>query len=144
MKAIIQKALKVMEASFVSGTDKYNTSGLVMDYCRLQLGLEKDEVFAVLFMDSHYRMLGFERMFTGTVNQSNVFLRPIVRRMLDLNASKMILVHNHPSGITKPSDSDIQITKHFKTICDALDCQIVDHIIVSAVDVLSMASGGFI
>lgn len=144
MEKIIKKALKVMEDSFEGGGEKINTSGLVMDYCRLQLGAEKDEVFAVLFMDNSLRLLKFERFFTGTVNQSAVYMRPIARRMLELNACKMILVHNHPSGITKPSESDIKLTRDFKKVFDALDCQIVDHIIVSALEVTSMANSGLI
>lgn len=142
MHSIIQKALKVMESEFKQGTDKLNSSKLTVDYCRLQLGMEKDEVFAVLFMDNHFKMLSFEIFFRGTVNQSGVFMRPIARKMLELNAAKMILVHNHPSGDTTPSNADINITREFKKIFDALDCQVVDHIIVSSTGSYSMMEKG--
>lgn len=139
---IIKKALKVMEESFKEGTDKLNSATLTMDYCRLQLANEKDEVFSIIFLDNHLRMLGFDKMFRGTVNQSSVHLRPIVRKALELNAAKIIFAHNHPSGIVKPSESDLQITRKFKKVLDALDCKLVDHVIVSPIAAYSMRERG--
>ena len=131
-----------MEEAFTEGEGKYNQSALTKDYCRLQIGAEKDEVFAVMFLDNHLRLLEFTRFFTGTVNQSSVFMCPIVRKMLDLNAAKIILTHNHPSGIVKPSASDIELTKQFNKVFTQLDCPIVDHIIVLPAASLSMVETG--
>lgn len=142
MNEIIQQALKVMESEFIERGDKINHSALVKDYCRLQLGSEKEEVFAVLYMDSNLRMLSFDKLFRGSIAESSVPPRAIARRLFELNASKMILVHNHPSGIVKPSDADIDITKNLSDLFAQLDCKVVDHIIVSEVDALSMAEKG--
>lgn len=143
MKAI-QKALKIMEAEFkgAESEESYTTSQKVKDYCRLQLGNELDEVFAVMFMDSRNRLLTFEKLFRGTVNEANVFLRPIVRRVLETNASKVILTHNHPSGDCTPSASDIAITKTFADFLVQINCQVLDHIIVSAKGTLSLIEEG--
>ena len=142
MDKLIKKALRVMEEAFTEGTEKFSQSGYVKDYCRLKIGQEKDEVFCVIFLDNHLRLLEFKEFFRGTVNQSSVFLRPIVRRALELNASKIILTHNHPSGIVTASKADIEITKRFNNILTELDCEIVDHIIVSPTNSLSMVETG--
>jgi DNA repair protein RadC len=141
---IIQRALKVMEADF-KGADceeQYSTSEKVSAYCRLQLGGELDEVFGAMFMDNSNRLIAFEKLFRGTINEANVFLRPIARKVLELNASRVIFTHNHPSGNCKPSEADIVLTKHFSAFLKQIDCKVLDHIVVSATNSVSMLEEG--
>lgn len=139
---IISQALKVMESQFIEPQDKINSSELAKNYCRLQLGLEKDEVFGVLFLNSQNQLIAFERMFQGSIAESQVYLRPIVRKVLEHNAARMILTHNHPSGSTKPSDADIRLTRDFMAFFRQIDCPVVDHIIVTAKESVSLTEMG--
>jgi len=88
------------------------------------------EVFACLFLDSKNRVIKFETLFHGTINAANVYPREIAKRALQHNAAALILTHNHPSGIAKPSQEDIVITQHLKTILNVLDIRVLDHFIV--------------
>jgi len=88
------------------------------------------EVFACLFLDSKNRVIKFETLFHGTINAANVYPREIAKRALQHNAAALILTHNHPSGIAKPSQEDIAITQHLKTILNVLDIRVLDHFIV--------------
>ena len=142
MQSIIKKALKVMESDFKGGDWSLNASEKVKDFCRLQIGNSKDEIFAVLFLDQQLKNLDFKTFFYGTVNECSVHLRPIVRHALEINAANLILVHNHPSGDCKPSTSDIEITKKFKDFFKELNCTVVDHIIVSPINAVSLAELG--
>lgn len=102
----------------------------------------KEEVFAVLFLDSQCGFLGFDKLFRGSINQSHVPPRAIARRMFELNAEKMVFVHNHPSGSLKPSTEDLYLTKKFIDLFKMLDCQVVDHIIVSPIGAYSFVESG--
>jgi len=144
MKAVIQKALKVMETEFKKGEGKYNRSRLMKDYLRLQLGSEKEEVFGVAFLNTQFELLGFEKLFRGSVTEASVPPRAIIRKVFEYNASRIVLAHNHPSGKARPSDADIELTKKFKPLFDLIDCPIIDHVIVSALDVYAMADHGYI
>lgn len=142
MHNLITKALKVMESEFIKGGDKYSSSLLVRDYIRLQLGAEKEEVFAILFMNTQLELLSFDKLFRGSISESTVPPRAIARRVFELNAATMILCHNHPSGSVIPSRSDLEMTTKLKELFKQLDCQIIDHVIVSAIGSYSMAENG--
>jgi len=82
-------------------------------------------------------------MFFGTINQASVYPREVVRRCLEHNAAAVILMHNHPSGDAKPSDSDINITDKIRDALSLFDIRILDHLIVGA-DIYSMAETGYV
>ncbi len=136
---IIKQALKIMEDSAQMKGDKLGSSQASKDYCRLQLAHEPEEVFACLFLDTHHRVIAFERITRGTIGEATIHLRPIVRMIIQHNAAKVILTHNHPSGITKPSEADIEITHKFSKFLKEIDCIVVDHIIVSKTETTSLA-----
>jgi len=87
------------------------------------------EVFSVLFMTSRYQIIAFEKMFYGTVNEARVYPREVVKRALELNASTVILAHNHPSGTALPSKADKDLTKTLKSALEVFDITIIDHFI---------------
>lgn len=88
------------------------------------------EVFACLFLDSQHRILAFIEMFKGTINRTAVHPREIVKEALQLNASAVILAHNHPSGGTQPSEQDIKLTNTLRDILEVVEVKILDHLIV--------------
>lgn len=97
------------------------------------------EVFAVVFLDSRHRMIAFEHLFRGTINQTNVHPREVVRRALHHNAAAVILAHNHPSGAAEPSADDHTITERLRDALALMDVRVLDHIIIGADAVVSMA-----
>jgi len=112
-------------------------------YAKLALSEYQFEVFAVLFLDNKHRLISFDKMFFGTINQASVYPREVVRRCLEHNAAAVILMHNHPSGDAKPSDSDINITDKIRDALSLFDIRILDHLIVGA-DIYSMAETGYV
>jgi DNA repair protein RadC len=103
----------------------------VMDYCALSVRGEVER-FHVLYLDRKNRLISDERLSVGTVDHVPVYPREVLKRALALNASALILVHNHPSGDPEPSDSDIRMTKEVHSACNVLGLTLHDHIIVGA------------
>jgi DNA repair protein RadC len=86
----------------------------VKDYLRVQIGVLEYEVFCVLFLDAQHRIIALKQMFRGTVTQTSVYLREVVKESLALNAAAVILAHNHPSGAAEPSRADEFLTQSLK------------------------------
>lgn len=103
----------------------------VMDYCALSVRGEVER-FHVLYLDRKNRLISDERLSVGTVDHVPVYPREVLKRALALNASALILVHNHPSGDPEPSDSDIRMTQEVQSACAVLGLTLHDHIIVGA------------
>lgn len=112
------------------------------DYLPHKLAEYEHETFWALFMDNQHRVLAFEKLFTGTIDQASVYPREVLKRALQLNAKAIIFAHNHPSGQTEPSNSDIQITQKLKQVLNLVDINVLDHFIVAAENVTSMAELG--
>ena len=102
----------------------------VLDYCRAAMGFEAREQFRILFLDKKNRLIADEVQQEGTVDHTPVYVREIVKRSLELSASAIILVHNHPSGDPTPSRADIDMTKQIVDAAQPLGVTIHDHIIV--------------
>ena len=104
-----------------------------------ELQHEEREVFMVLFLDNQHRLIKKERLFLGTINVSAVYPREIIKEALYCNAAALILVHNHPSGITEPSYSDQLITKKIQESAELMEIRVLDHLIVGKTDCYSFA-----
>jgi DNA repair protein RadC len=122
----------------------FDTPQKVKDYMGLQLGGRLQEVFAVLFLDGQHRMLKLEEMFHGTLTQTSVYPREVVRRALALNAGAVILAHNHPSGVAEPSRADEFLTNTLKSALALVDVRVLDHLVVGRGVVVSMAERGLL
>jgi DNA repair protein RadC len=103
----------------------------VLDYCRTAMAFENKEQFRVLFLDKRNALIADEVQQTGTVDHTPVYPREVVRRALELAATAVILVHNHPSGDPTPSQADIRMTREIVTIAQPMGIAVHDHIIVS-------------
>jgi DNA repair protein RadC len=116
----------------------------VRRYLRQRLGGREQEVFAALFLDTQHRLIRFEELFFGTVDSATVHPREVLRRAIACNAAAVIFAHNHPSGIAEPSGSDLAITERLKSLLECVDVRVLDHLVVSASQVVSMAERGLV
>lgn len=116
----------------------------VKDYVALHLRGLPHEVFAVLFLDTQHRLLALEELFRGTLAQTSVYPREVVKRALALNAGAAILAHNHPSGTAEPSRADEFLTAQIKSALQLVDVRLLDHLVVGGNDVLSFVERGLL
>ena len=116
----------------------------VKNYLQLQLGGRGFEVFAVMFLDSQQRLLKLEEMFRGTLTQTSVYPREVVKRALELHAGAVVLAHNHPSGAAEPSRADEFLTQTLKSALALIDVRVLDHLIVGHNEVVSFAERGLL
>ena len=116
----------------------------VKDYLRLAIGMLEYEVFCVVFLDAQHRVIELRQMFRGTVTQTSVYPREVVKESLQLNAAAVILAHNHPSGAAEPSRADEYLTQTLKTALQLVDVRVLDHLVVTANAVVSFAECGLI
>ncbi|MCF3192511.1 MULTISPECIES: RadC family protein [Pseudomonas] len=115
----------------------------VRDYLKSLLRHEPHEVFGCLFMDSKHRMLAFEVLFRGSIDSASVYPRQVVKRALAHNAAAVIFCHNHPSGISEPSQADSLLTQHLIKALDLIEVRVLDHFIVGDGQPLSMVERGW-
>ncbi len=104
----------------------------------------QQEVFTALFLDNKYRVIQFDYLFYGTINNASVYPREVVKRALFHNAAALIVAHNHPSGITEPSESDKEITQRLKNSLALVDVKLLDHLIVGDIQAFSFAEHGLL
>lgn len=114
----------------------------VIDYCHIAMAYEEIEQVRVLFLNQKHHLMIDEVLQEGTVNQTAIYPREIVKRALELSASGLILVHNHPSGDPTPSQQDIAVTQDVKKACDLLSITLHDHIVISRGSYISLRAMG--
>lgn len=106
-------------------------------------GLQREK-FGVLYLDNRHRIIAFEFPFSGTVDGTSVYPREIVKRVLELNASAIILSHNHPTGVPEPSHADERITRRIKSALELIDVRLLDHLVIGADNCTSLAVRGLL
>jgi DNA repair protein RadC len=121
-----------------------NNPQAMQDFVRLQLGAKNHEVFAVLFLDVRNRLIAMEELFRGTLTHTSVYPREVAQRALHHHAAAVVLAHNHPSGDVEASGADKTITKQLQAALALLDVRVLDHVIVSRGQSLSMAQAGLL
>jgi len=139
--AVFELARRALSQRLMERT-AFHTPDAVKQYLQLQLAHKNHEVFAVLFLDSQNRMLAMEELFRGTLSQTSVYPREVVMRALHHQAAAVVLSHNHPSGSVQPSRADEHLTQTLKASLALVDVRVLDHIIVSQGQTLSMAEQG--
>lgn len=139
---IIARALAILAARIKAGP-LMDSPRAVREYLTVQAAKhDAREVFSILFLDTQNRVIDFKELFTGTLTQTNVYPREVVREALQLNAAAVILSHNHPSGETRPSRADEVLTSTLKTALSLVDVRVLDHIITAGGTSASMAELG--
>ncbi len=143
--------LKIVARSFNYALEQELVSGPVLssstalhDYLFHSLSSSKKELFRVLFLDTKNRLIEDKLMGIGTVNRIQVHVREIIREALELKATAVILVHNHPCGDLSPSSSDIALTRKIVDLCQSFDVDVLDHLIVAKSGIASMRSLGLL
>lgn len=124
--------------------DTLTSPQAVRDYLKLRLGSLPHEVFMVLFLDAQNRVLAQEALFSGTLTQTAVHPREVVKRALHHNAAAVILAHNHPSGLAEPSRADEMLTRSLKDALALVDVKVLDHFVVAGNVALSFAERGLL
>ena len=141
---IVEAAAHRLARSRVIDRPVVSSWDTLMDYCHTTMAHRDTEQFRVFFLDTRNTLVADEVQAQGTVNHVPVYPREIVKRALELNASALILVHNHPSGDPTPSDADIAVTHQVQTACDALGLTLHDHVIIGRSCELSFRAKGLI
>ena len=140
----ITRALRVMERSMTTRDVLMNSPASVRQYLSLRLFSLPHEVFMVLMLDSQNRLIEAREMFRGTVSQTAVYPREVVKAALLANAAGVILAHNHPSGVTDASAADRQLTDALRQALALVDVRVLDHVIVAGSQCLSFAERGWV
>ncbi len=133
-------------AEAMAHRDVLASPAAVRTYLRLMLARLEHEVFVVLFLDAQNRVIASEEMFRGTLTQTSVYPREVVKRTLELNAAAVILAHNHPSGLAEPSRADEALTQTLRASLALIDARVLDHFIVAGNgnSILSFAERGLL
>jgi len=117
---------------------------VVRDYLRVTLNGREHEVFLVLFLDAQNRVIASEELFRGTLTQTSVYPREVVKRCLYHNTAAVIFAHNHPSGVAEPSRSDEVLTQSLRQALAVVDVKVLDHFVVGGGTVMSFAERGLL
>ena len=140
---IVELAASILREQFSRGTS-FTSPNDAAQFLQLELGTLEHEEFAVLFLDNRHRLISFERLFRGTIDGATVHPREVVKRALAHNAAAVILAHNHPSGVAEPSRADEALTRRLKEALALVDVRVLDHLVVSPVETVSMAERGLL
>ena len=118
--------------------------GAVRDYLRLMLAGKEHEMFVVVFLDAQHRVIDAEELFRGTLTQTSVYPREVVKASLRWNAAAVIFAHNHPSGVAQPSQADELLTRNLKDALSLVDVKVLDHFIIAGNASISFAERGLL
>jgi DNA repair protein RadC len=140
---LIAQALAVLNQRMQTH-DHLASPSAVRDYLRLLLAGREHEVFVVVLLDAQNRVLTCEELFRGTLTQTSVYPREVVKVALAANAGAAIFAHNHPSGCSEPSRADELLTQNLKAALALVDVKVLDHFVVAGAEAISFAERGLL
>jgi DNA repair protein RadC len=143
LQAVVEMARRAL-AEQIQDRDAMSSTQAVRDYLRLSLGARPHEVFVAMFLDAQNRLLGCEELFRGTLTQTSVYPREVVKTALRYNAAGVIFAHNHPSGVAEPSRADELLTQTLKQALSLVEIKTLDHFIVAGSKTISFAERGLL
>jgi len=146
-RAQFEAAIELARRSLKDGmrsTNALTSPGAVRDYLRLAIARHEHEVFVCLWLDAQHRVISFDELFRGTLTQTSVYPREIVKAGLKANAAAVIFAHNHPSGVALPSQADELLTRNLKDALSLVAIKVLDHFIVAGNQTLSFAERGLL
>ncbi len=135
---VIAAAIGILEGR-LRGGDCLASPQAVREYLRLRLGSREHEVFMAVWLDAQHRVIAAEELFAGTLTQTSVYPREVVKAALRHNAGAVFFCHNHPSGVAEPSQADQLLTETLKRALDLVDVKVLDHFIVTCGMAMSFA-----
>jgi DNA repair protein RadC len=140
---ILSMARHLIQQHFIRG-QAITSPEKTREFLMLELALLEHEVFYCIYLDNQHQILVTEACFQGTVDGASVYPREIVKRALMLNASAVILAHNHPSGLAEPSQADRSVTQKLKEALALIEVRVLDHFVIGGVDYFSFAERGLL
>jgi DNA repair protein RadC len=143
LKAGVELARRILREEVTYGS-ALTSPEAVRDYLRLTLASLPHEAFVVMFLDSQHRLLAADELFRGTLAQTSVYPREVVKAALSRNAAAVIFAHNHPSGVAEPSRADELLTQALKQALALVDIRTLDHFVVAGHRVVSFAERGLL
>ncbi|OCG07030.1 hypothetical protein A9G13_08575 [Gilliamella sp. wkB178] len=143
LQAVVELAHRYLKIK-MTNTNSLTSTSLTHHYLASRLVNKDREIFMVIFLDNQNHVITSEEMFIGTYNCVEVHPREIARRALQHNAAALILAHNHPSGISEPSQADRNLTQKIEQVCELIDIRILDHIVIGKGEYVSFAERGWI
>lgn len=141
LQAVLEMSRRAL-AETLQHSECYRSPAQVKQYLQLQLGHLQREVFGIMFLDTQHRLITYEILFEGSLLQTSVYPREVIKRGLALNAAAVILSHNHPGGIAEPSRADHALTRSLKQALEMVDIKVLDHIIVARQETYSFSEQG--
>ena len=143
LAAVLELARRCLHEKMRAGS-ALTSPGAVRDYLRLALGGREHEVFVALFLDAQHRVIAIDELFRGTLTQTSVYPREVVKAALRANAAATIFAHNHPSGVAQPSQADELLTRSLRDALSLVDVKVLDHFVVAGNQALSFAERGLL
>jgi len=143
LAAVMEVARRCLREDLRSAS-ALTSPGAVRDYLRLAISSREHEVFVCLWLDAQHRVIASEELFRGTLTQTSVYPREIVKAGLKANAAAVIFAHNHPSGVAQPSQADELLTRNLKEALSLVDIKVLDHFVVAGHQTLSFAERGLL
>lgn len=141
---LAKEILKSFHKRSITNKKKITDAKDVVNYLRSSMSYEKREIFKTIFLDVKNNIIKIEDLFKGTINESPVYPREVIKKVFLYNATSIIIAHNHPSGDVTPSKGDILVTEKLKDICETMNISMLDHIIISIDDYYSFAEEGIL
>jgi len=143
-ESIITKALEILASRMRIAGEALNSPATVRNFLKLKMAELEHEVFGAIFLNAQHQVVEYNELFRGTLTQTSVYPREVVKRALALNCAAVIFAHNHPSGATEPSQSDRLLTDALKQALSLVDVRVLDHFIVAGTNTLSFAERGLL
>ncbi|EBY3805100.1 DNA repair protein RadC [Salmonella enterica subsp. enterica serovar Adabraka] len=141
---IIRRAMRLLEKYQRTPGEQFLDASFTKIWLQLRLARQEREIFIALYLDNQNRLLEHETLFLGTINNTEVHPREVVKSALRHNAAAVILAHNHPSGVTDASKADRTITDRIVNALDLVEVRVLDHFIIGDGDTLSFAERGWL
>jgi len=141
LQAVLELARRHLGEHLQRG-EGFSSPENVAAYLQAHLQHHQREVFMVLFLDTRNRLISSEELFFGTIDGASVHPREVVKRALHHNAAAVIFAHNHPSGVAEPSNDDERITLRLREALSLVDVRVLDHLVIGAGQVVSLAKRG--
>ena len=141
LQAVLELTRRALREE-LSVRNALNSPRAVQEYLRLTLAALPSEVFYVLFLDAQHRLIAGEELFRGTLTQTSVYPREVVKQALYHNSAAVIFAHNHPSGVAEPSRADELLTQALKSALDLVDIKVLDHLVIAGNVAWSFAEKG--
>jgi DNA repair protein RadC len=141
--AVVELARRSIQEDLKTGS-ALTSPGAVRDYLRLTLGALPHEAFICIWLDAQHRTVSIEEAFRGTLTQTSVYPREIVKHALATNAAAVIFAHNHPSGVAQPSQADELLTRNLREALALVDVKVLDHFVIAGNQAISFAERGLL